>query len=158
MINYWFKGIQRGRAEDMVIGHVILVTIVIELDVGLPVVGRVDVDTAIEDVCRRVGSIDVGDDRGHCYSDTLSSRPSLNKRCSSSTGYDISNARSRRQMRIIEATMKAGQGRRGGAASKGYYIRQCNPHALDHSQASLQQAPLKRAKALRTPHTTREEN
>ncbi|OSS50698.1 hypothetical protein B5807_04694 [Epicoccum nigrum] len=50
------------HAEDVVVGHVVLVAIVVVLDVGLTVVGRVDVELAVKDVRRGVGGEDVGYD------------------------------------------------------------------------------------------------
>jgi hypothetical protein len=51
-----------GHGEDVVVGHVVLVAIVIVLDVGLTVVGRVDVELAVEDVSAWVGCEEVGHD------------------------------------------------------------------------------------------------
>ncbi|TLD22168.1 hypothetical protein PspLS_08025 [Pyricularia sp. CBS 133598] len=51
--------------EDVVVGHVVLVAVVVELDVGLAVVRRVDVDLVVEDVGRRVGRVEVGYQGGH---------------------------------------------------------------------------------------------
>lgn len=51
--------------EDMVVGHIILVAIVIELDVGLAIVRRVDVDLAIENMSRGVGGVSGGDEGCH---------------------------------------------------------------------------------------------
>lgn len=53
-------GVQR---EDVVVVHVVLVAIVVELDVGLPVVRGVDVELSLEDVGGRVRGVDVGDER-----------------------------------------------------------------------------------------------
>lgn len=50
VVHYGGCGVERVRAEDMVVGHVILVAIVIELDVCLAVVRRIDVDAPLEDV------------------------------------------------------------------------------------------------------------
>lgn len=61
-LSWWVEALS---AEDMVIGHVILIAIVVELDIGLTVVRRIDVDLAIEDMRRRVGTVDVGDERRH---------------------------------------------------------------------------------------------
>ena len=47
----------------MVIVHVVLIAVVVELYVCFPVVGGVDVEFAIEDMGRRVGSVNVTDDR-----------------------------------------------------------------------------------------------
>src|SRR5665213_1891688 len=45
----------------MVVVHVILVAVVVERNVGFTVMRRVDVDLALEDMCGRVGRVDVGD-------------------------------------------------------------------------------------------------
>ncbi|KAI9163634.1 Sn1-specific diacylglycerol lipase beta [Paramyrothecium foliicola] len=58
-------GVERGDAEDVVVGHVVLVAIVVELNVRLAVVRRVDVDLAVEDVGRGVSRVDVGDQGRH---------------------------------------------------------------------------------------------
>lgn len=42
--------VEAVEAEDVVVGHVVLVAIVVEFDVSLAVMGRVDVDLVIEDV------------------------------------------------------------------------------------------------------------
>ena len=59
------RGVQAGRGEDVVVGHVVLVAIVVELDVGLAVVGGVDVDAVVEDVGGGVCGEDVGDEGRH---------------------------------------------------------------------------------------------
>lgn len=59
--------IQRLRAEDVVVGHVVLVAIVVEGNVGLAVVRWVDINLAIEDVGGRVGRVDVCDEGRHSY-------------------------------------------------------------------------------------------
>jgi hypothetical protein len=51
-----------GHGEDMVVGHVVLVAIVVVLDVGLTVVGWIDVELAVEDVGTWVGCEEVGHD------------------------------------------------------------------------------------------------
>jgi len=51
-----------GHGEDVVVGHVVLVAIVVILDVGLAIVGRVDVELAVEDVGAWVGCEEVGHD------------------------------------------------------------------------------------------------
>lgn len=51
-----------GHGEDVVVGHVVLVAIVVVLDIGLTVVGRVDVELAVEDVSAWVGCEEVGHD------------------------------------------------------------------------------------------------
>jgi hypothetical protein len=52
------------HGEDVVVDHVVLVAAVVERDVGVAVVGRVDVDPAVEDVRGRVRRVDVRDERG----------------------------------------------------------------------------------------------
>ena len=49
-----------GEGEHMVVCHVVLVAIVVELDVSLAVVGRVDIELVVEDVGTGVSRIDVG--------------------------------------------------------------------------------------------------
>ena len=49
----------------MVVGHVVLVAIVVELNVRLAVVAGVDVDAVVEDVGRGVGRVGAGDERRH---------------------------------------------------------------------------------------------
>ena len=49
-----------GEGEYVVVCHVVLVTIVVELDVGLAVVRGVDVELVVEDVGTGVSGIDVG--------------------------------------------------------------------------------------------------
>jgi hypothetical protein len=51
-----------GHGEDVVVGHVVLVAIVVVLDIGLTVVGRVDVELAVKDVSAWVGCEEVGHD------------------------------------------------------------------------------------------------
>lgn len=53
-------GVQRRRREDVVVGHVVLVAVVVELDVRLAVVRGVDVDAPLEDVGRGVRRVEVG--------------------------------------------------------------------------------------------------
>lgn len=60
-------GAEGGGAEDVVVGHVVLVAIVVELDVGFAVVGGVDVDLVVEDVGGGVGRVDVCDERRHLF-------------------------------------------------------------------------------------------
>lgn len=55
--------------EDMIVGYIILVVIVVELNVGFVIVGGVDVDFVIEDVSWGVGGIS-GCNEG-CYGDDL---------------------------------------------------------------------------------------
>lgn len=52
-------------AEYVVVGHVILVAIVVELDICLAVMGRIDVDLAVKDMRRGVGSVNMSDEGGH---------------------------------------------------------------------------------------------
>jgi len=52
------------HAEDVVVVHVILVSVVVVLDVRLAVVGGVDVEFAIEDVGRWISRVQVRDDGG----------------------------------------------------------------------------------------------
>ena len=56
-----------GHGEDVVVVHVILVSIVVVLNVSLPVVGRVDVELAIEDVGTGVCCEEMGDDRARVF-------------------------------------------------------------------------------------------
>jgi len=56
-----------GHGKDVVVIHVILVAIVVVLDIGLPVVGRVDVQLAIEDVSAGIGCEEMGDDRAGVF-------------------------------------------------------------------------------------------
>jgi len=56
-----------GHGEDVVVVHVILVAIVVVLDISLPVVGRVDVELAIEDVSAGISCEEVGDDRAGVF-------------------------------------------------------------------------------------------
>lgn len=59
----------RGEAvdtEDMVVGHIILVAIVIELDVSLAIVRGIDVDLSVEDMSRGVSGVSGGDEGRHC--------------------------------------------------------------------------------------------
>lgn len=58
-------GVEGGEGEDVVVGHVVLVAIVVVLGAGVTVVGWVDVDTAVEDVGRGVGCEGAGDERRH---------------------------------------------------------------------------------------------
>jgi len=51
------------HGEDVVVVHVVLVAIVVVLDVGLTIVGWVDVELAVEDVCAWIGCEEVGHDR-----------------------------------------------------------------------------------------------
>jgi hypothetical protein len=48
--------------QSMGVEHVILVAIVIELDVGLAVMRRLDVDGVVEVVGERVSSVDVSEE------------------------------------------------------------------------------------------------
>lgn len=57
--------VDAAGGEDVVVGHVVLIAVVVELDVGLAVVRRVDVDPVVEDVGRRVGRVEVGYQGGH---------------------------------------------------------------------------------------------
>lgn len=50
-----------GHGEDVVVVHVILVAIVVVLDISLPIVGRVDVQLAIEDMSAGVSCEEMGD-------------------------------------------------------------------------------------------------
>jgi hypothetical protein len=59
VINHLSTDLVHGH--NVVIGHIILITSVIELDIALSVVGGVDVDSTIERVGRRVGNVDIGD-------------------------------------------------------------------------------------------------
>ncbi len=54
MVDDGLERVERRRAEDVVVGHVVLVAIVVEGDVRLAVVRGVDEDLALEDVRRRV--------------------------------------------------------------------------------------------------------
>ena len=47
--------------EDVVVHHVILVTVVVRRLVGLPVVRRINVDAPVENVSRGISSINMGD-------------------------------------------------------------------------------------------------
>lgn len=54
------------HGEDVVVGHVVLVAIVVEGDCCFAVVAGVDVEFVVEDVGGGVGCVDVGDERfGH---------------------------------------------------------------------------------------------
>lgn len=44
--------------NDVIVGHVVLVTLVIKGNVGLAIVRRVDIDPAVKDMSRRVGNVD----------------------------------------------------------------------------------------------------
>lgn len=59
MVDYLSSDLVHGN--DMVVGHIILITSVVELDVALSVMRGVDVDSSIERVSRRVGNVYVGD-------------------------------------------------------------------------------------------------
>ena len=50
----------RLQRQHVLVGHVVLVTMVVECNVPFAVVRGVDLDLALEDVRRRVGRADVG--------------------------------------------------------------------------------------------------
>lgn len=54
------RRVQRRRREHVVVGHVVLVAVVVELDVRLAVVRGVDVHAALEDVGGGVRRVEVG--------------------------------------------------------------------------------------------------
>lgn len=60
----WAEGVD---AENMIVGHVILVAIVVELNIRLTVMRGVDVNLAVKDVSRGVGGVDIGDERRHGF-------------------------------------------------------------------------------------------
>lgn len=59
--------VNAGQTENVVVNHIVLVAIIVILDIGLTVMGGVDVELAIEDVGGGVRGVEMGDERlgGH---------------------------------------------------------------------------------------------